>query len=162
MISHTKRAVLRLETIKDDIHLPGTYEELPALFDRWGLSKEPQECIWVVAYDAELTVRTVVEVARGSHVKANLHIPTMLSAILTTGCERFILVHNHPSNNPNPSKGDLDLTRVVMEAANAAGLYFEDHIIVTPNGGGWRSLRLKGMIVAPDYETHAHAASPVK
>jgi len=131
------------------------------LFERWGLSKEPQECIWVVAYDAELTVRTIVEVARGSHVKANLHLPTMLAAILTTGCERFILVHNHPSNNPSPSKGDIELTRVVMEAANAAGLYFEDHIIVTPNRG-FRSLRVKGIIVAPDYETHAQAASPVK
>jgi len=160
-ISHSRKASLRLEVGREDVHLPGMLEDIPTLFERWGLNKEPQECIWVVAYSADLAVRNVVEVARGSHIKSNLHLPTMLAAVLTAGCERFLLVHNHPSNDPTPSKGDIELTKVVMEAANAAGLYFEDHFILAPSGR-FRSFRLQGMMKVPDYEKHAQAASNVR
>jgi len=104
------------------------------LLDRWGLSKSPQEVIWVIAYDAQSHLRTVVEVSRGSHLSVDLHLPTMLAAVITSGCERFVLAHNHPSGNPNPSEGDLGLTRDVVNASAACGLYIEDHIIVTPTG----------------------------
>lgn len=160
-ISRSKKASLRLEVEREDVHLPGALEDVPSLFERWGLNKEPQECIWVVAFSADLAVRNVVEVARGSHIKANLHLPTMLAAVLTTGCERFLLVHNHPSNDPEPSDGDIELTRTVMEAANAAGLYFEDHFVLAPSGR-YRSLRIDGMMKVPDYENHAQAASNVR
>lgn len=146
--------MLRLETQHDEETLPGSYEEIPQTLMKWGMHKEPQECIWVVAIDPELHVRTVVEVARGSHVKARVHIPTLIAAVVTAGCERFVLVHNHPSNIAAPSPGDHSMTRAIMEAANASGLYFEDHIILTPKRE-WHSMTLSGEMRPVDYAKHA-------
>jgi DNA repair protein RadC len=151
--SKHRRAVLRLEYESDLEMLPSTYQDVPTMMMRWGLHKEPQECIWVVAVGPELDVRTVVEVARGSHVRAKIHLPTLLAAVLSTGSERFLLVHNHPSNVPTPSSGDITLTKTVMEAANAAGLFFEDHLILTP-GGGWHSMTLSGEMIPANYVEH--------
>ena len=130
--------------------MPGAFHDVPAMFAKWGMDKEPQECVWVVAYDASMTVRTVVEVARGSHVRADIHLPTMLAAILVTGCERFMLVHNHPTNRVTPSEGDKVMTKEILQATNACGLYMEDHIILTPKGA-WYSFAQHGLIQTVDY-----------
>lgn len=120
----------------------------------WGMHQEPQECVWVVAYDTQLTVRNVVEIARGSHVRADIHLPTLIGAVITAGCERFILVHNHPANNPVPSEGDKVMTREVLTAANACGLYLEDHIILTPQGK-WYSFVEHKLLKTVDYVEHS-------
>ena len=139
--------------------LPADYAAIPQVMMEWGLHREVQECIWVVAYDADLAVRTVVELARGTLTKVHLHLPTLIAAIVTAGCERFILVHNHPSDRAEASPKDHHLTETVMLAANAAGLYFEDHLILTPSGG-WHSMTLAGEMEPVDYVAHASAASP--
>jgi DNA repair protein RadC len=131
--SLSRLAALRLEILREEM-LPEDFTKIPALFSRWGLDKEPQECAWVVAYDSHMNVRTVIEVGRWSHMSVNIHLPTLLSAVLTAGCERFMLVHNHPTTSAKPSASDRRLTVEVMEAANSCGLYFEDHVILTPTG----------------------------
>lgn len=152
-----RKAVLRLEVQHEEETLPDSYQDIPTMMMSWGLHKEPQECVWVVAFDAELHVRTVVEVGRGTQVKAKVHLPTLIAAVVTAGSERFMLVHNHPSNVVRPSPGDIELTKSVMTAANAAGLYFEDHLILAPNGT-WHSMTLAHEMVPVDYVEHSAAS----
>jgi DNA repair protein RadC len=40
------------------------------------------------------------------------------------------LVHNHPSGDPNPSKADVEMTRLVVEACRALGVTVHDHFLV--------------------------------
>ncbi len=40
------------------------------------------------------------------------------------------LVHNHPSGDPTPSKGDIEMTREVAKAAATVGLTVHDHVIL--------------------------------
>ena len=40
------------------------------------------------------------------------------------------MVHNHPSGDPTPSKGDIEMTREVVKAALAVGLSVHDHVIL--------------------------------
>lgn len=155
--SRDRKAVLRLEVQHEEVRLPDSYQDIPTMLMKWGLHKEPQECIWVVAIGPELDIRTVVEVARGSHVKARVHLPTLIAAVITSGSERFLMVHNHPSNNPHPSPGDSHLTKTVMDAANATGLYFEDHLILTPSGA-WHSMTLANEMKPIDYVEHSASA----
>lgn len=96
----------------------------------WGLSDAVQEAFWVVAFDAALNLRTVIEVAKGSYNDVNVSIPTVMSAVLLAGTDRFAVVHNHPSGNLTPTALDMRLTRAIMDAADAVGLFFEDHIVV--------------------------------
>ncbi len=54
-----------------------------------------------------------------------------------------ILVHNHPSGDPTPSRADVEMTRQVIEAARTLGLSVHDHLVVGREGvASFRSLGL--------------------
>jgi DNA repair protein RadC len=46
---------------------------------------------------------------------------------------QIIVAHNHPSNNPEPSEDDLEITMRLKEAGKILGIEIVDHIIVTKN-----------------------------
>jgi DNA repair protein RadC len=46
----------------------------------------------------------------------------------------IIMVHNHPSNHPAPSKADIEMTRIVRDTLTALGIMLHDHIIVSRRG----------------------------
>jgi len=55
----------------------------------------------------------------------------------------IILVHNHPSGDPTPSKADIDMTRLIAETAKPLGIAVHDHLIVGKNGhASMKGLRL--------------------
>ena len=46
----------------------------------------------------------------------------------------IILVHNHPSGDPSPSRADIDMTRTIVESARPLGITVHDHVIIGRNG----------------------------
>ncbi|WP_416897168.1 MAG: RadC family protein [Minwuia sp.] len=42
----------------------------------------------------------------------------------------LIMVHNHPSGDPTPSRADIDMTKQVRDAAKAVGVVLHDHLVV--------------------------------
>lgn len=55
----------------------------------------------------------------------------------------LILVHNHPSGDPTPSRADIDMTKSVVEIAKPLGIAVHDHIIVGKHGhASFRALEL--------------------
>ena len=53
---------------------------------------------------------------------------------LDHGATAMILVHNHPSGDPTPSKADITMTRDVADAARALGIVVHDHVVVGRSG----------------------------
>jgi len=53
----------------------------------------------------------------------------------------IILVHNHPSGDPTPSRADIDMTKLIVETAKPLGITVHDHIIVGKEG----HVSLKGL-----------------
>jgi len=45
-----------------------------------------------------------------------------------------ILVHNHPSGDPTPSRADIDMTARIVEAADKLGITVHDHVIIGREG----------------------------
>lgn len=129
--------------------LPSQPWVIAKLLEEWGLSTMTQECVWVIATDANGNIRTVIEVSRGGHAQVDVHIPSVMTAVLSAGATVFTLAHNHPTGNALPSVEDQNLTHKVMEAANACGLVFEEHIIVEPSGGSFSFVEHKLLIPAP-------------
>jgi DNA repair protein RadC len=41
-----------------------------------------------------------------------------------------VLIHNHPSGDTAPSKGDIEMTRAVAKALDAVGVALHDHVII--------------------------------
>lgn len=126
----TRFASLRLQIDKD---MPTAIDMPDILFDIGGLHNATQEVLWVVSYDSIMQVRTIVEVARGGYHSMEVPIPAILSAVLVSGTDRFLIAHNHSTGDVTATTIDVDLTAKVMSAANACGIFFEDHIILGPN-----------------------------
>jgi DNA repair protein RadC len=55
----------------------------------------------------------------------------------------IILVHNHPSGDPTPSRADIDMTQLIMDTAKPLGIALHDHIIIGKDGHvSFRGLKL--------------------
>jgi DNA repair protein RadC len=62
---------------------------------------------------------------------------------LELSASAIILVHNHPSGDPTPSRADIDMTRQVAEVARTLGIQLHDHVIVGKDGhASLKGLRL--------------------
>ena len=53
---------------------------------------------------------------------------------LELGATAVILVHNHPSGDPTPSRADIEMTGEVRDAAQKLGIALHDHIVVAKRG----------------------------
>ncbi len=63
---------------------------------------------------------------------------------LELGASALIMVHNHPSGDPTPSKADIAMTREVQEAGTRLGISLHDHVIVAR--GGTQSFKTLGLL----------------
>lgn len=63
---------------------------------------------------------------------------------LELSASAIILVHNHPSGDPTPSRADIELTREIVSAAKALRIAVHDHLIVSRSGT--TSLKSLGLI----------------
>jgi DNA repair protein RadC len=55
----------------------------------------------------------------------------VIKRALDVGAAALILVHNHPSGDPTPSKADIDLTKQLCDAAKPFNIRIHDHLIIT-------------------------------
>lgn len=53
---------------------------------------------------------------------------------LELGATAVIMVHNHPSGDPAPSKADIEMTKEVRDAGQKLGIQLHDHLIMTKAG----------------------------
>jgi DNA repair protein RadC len=83
-------------------------------------------------------------VSEGSIDQAAVYIREVIRRALELHSAALIIVHNHPSGDPQPSRQDIALTRELIAAAKPLGISIHDHIIV--GGGEQASLRALGLI----------------
>ena len=58
----------------------------------------------------------------------------VIKRALEVGASALILVHNHPSGDPTPSRADIDMTKTIIESAAPMGIMIHDHIIIGKDG----------------------------
>ena len=63
---------------------------------------------------------------------------------LEIGATALILVHNHPSGDPEPSRGDVEATRRIVDAGRPFDIRIHDHVVIARSG--WSSFRALGLI----------------
>ena len=63
---------------------------------------------------------------------------------LELGASAIILVHNHPSGDPTPSRADVDMTKKIEAAAKPLGVAVHDHLVI--GRGTHASLRQLGLL----------------
>ncbi len=91
----------------------------------------PQEHFHVLLLDARnRLVGQPVHVATGSHDRCPASPTEIFSPVIKRGCTAAILVHNHPSGDPSPSKEDIAITIRLVDAARILGVRLLDHVVV--------------------------------
>ncbi|MBY8338213.1 DNA repair protein RadC [Alteriqipengyuania sp. NZ-12B] len=83
-------------------------------------------------------------VGDGSIDEASIHPREVIRRGLDLGAAALILVHNHPSGNPEPSRADIAVTLKIAEAGRLLGIAVHDHVII--GQGRYVSLKAKGLI----------------
>lgn len=80
----------------------------------------------------------------GSIDQAAIYVREVIKRAMELGSAALILVHNHPSGDPSPSRQDIDITRQIVEAGKRLGIAVHDHIIMAASGH--TSLRAQGLL----------------
>ena len=80
---------------------------------------------------------------RGTVDHTPVYIREVVKRALELSSSGIILVHNHPSGDPTPSRADVEMTRLIIEAGRPLGVSVHDHVIVGRNGhASLKALRL--------------------
>lgn len=68
----------------------------------------------------------------------------IMKRALELGSTALILLHNHPSGDPTPSRADIDMTKLIIRAAEPFDITIHDHVIISKNG--YSSFKSLGLI----------------
>jgi DNA repair protein RadC len=117
-----------------------------ALLDylRADMAFNPVERVRVLYLNAKNMLIRNEPVSEGSVDEAAVYVREVIRRALELHATAIILVHNHPSGDPQPSQQDIRLTREIVAAGRPLGISVHDHVIVGANGHS--SLRGMGLI----------------
>ena len=63
-----------------------------------------------------------------------VYVREVVKRALELSATAIVLVHNHPSGDPTPSRADIEMTKQIVDAAKPLGVVVHDHIIVGKQG----------------------------
>jgi DNA repair protein RadC len=81
---------------------------------------------------------------RGTTNHTPVYVREVVKRALELSATSIILVHNHPSGDPSPSRADIEVTKQIIDAASKLDISVHDHIIVGKDGH--LSLRAAGLV----------------
>ena len=108
------------------------------------LAREPTEQFRILFLDDRHCLIADEAQARGTVNHTPVYPREVVRRALELRAAALVLVHNHPSGDPTPSREDLEMTAMVRDAASLLGVAVQDHIIV--GNGQWVSFRDAGLL----------------
>lgn len=103
----------------------------------------------LVLLDGRHRMLREVVISQGTLTASLVHPREVFRPALREAAAAVVLVHNHPSGDPTPSREDREITRRLAEAGELLGIPVLDHVVVAE--GGYASLREAGVLgPAPD------------
>lgn len=120
----------------------GSWSSLLA-YVRVALAHEAREQFRVLFLDRKNGLLHDEMIALGTVDHAPVYPREVVRRALELSASAMILVHNHPSGDPTPSRADIEMTRKVVEAARVLGVDVHDHLVVGREGtASFKSLGL--------------------
>lgn len=97
-----------------------------------------------VFLDSRHRVLAVRELFRGTLTGASVHPREVVREALEMGAASVVLGHNHPSNHPEPSRADEEITLRLRDALSLFDIALLDHLVIA--AGGCTSLAERGIL----------------
>jgi DNA repair protein RadC len=140
----TQAAALRL--LKQDVQQRPVLSSWQALLDylRADMAYLPVERVRVLHLNARNMLIRDDHMGDGSIDQAAIYVREVVKRAVELGSTSLILVHNHPSGSPEPSRQDITITRQIMEALKPLGISVHDHLIMGTDGH--HSMRGMGLL----------------
>ncbi|HHW61454.1 MAG TPA: DNA repair protein RadC [Syntrophomonadaceae bacterium] len=103
-----------------------------------------REYFRVLYLDRKGTLLVMEDVSVGSLHSSIVHPREVFKTAVKRSAASIILVHNHPSGDPSPSKEDIQTSNRLIQAGSILGIEVLDHIII--GDGRYCSMKEKGLI----------------
>lgn len=100
---------------------------------------EQKEHFLVLLLDVRNRVLAMPTISVGSLTASVAHPREIFREAIRYSAANMILIHNHPSGDPTPSREDVQLTKRMMKAGEIMGIPVLDHVIIA--GDGFMSLK---------------------
>ena len=94
------------------------------------IENDDVESIYGIFLNSKNRVKAIEKLASGSISSSMVYPREIIKRILALKSNAIILVHNHPSGCPEPSKADFDITLRIAIALDNIGSTLHDHIII--------------------------------
>ena len=98
------------------------------------LNNETKEHFITLHLDGKNRIMCKVTVSIGSLNQSIVHPREVFKTALLSNAAAILLLHNHPSGDPNPSNEDRLITRRLIECGQLLGIHVLDHIIIGADG----------------------------
>lgn len=105
------------------------------------IHEEPEEYMYMICLNTKNRVIGVFEISHGNVNSSIVGTREVFQKALLANAVSIILMHNHPSGDPTPSRQDVEITSKLTEAGRILGIEVLDHIII---GDRYTSLKEKG------------------
>lgn len=109
------------------------------------MAHEPVEQFRLLFLDRKNTLIADEVQQRGTIDHTPVYPREVVRRALELGASAVILVHNHPSGDPTPSRADVEMTKQIVTAATALGVVIHDHVIIG-KGGKYVSFKNAGLM----------------
>jgi DNA repair protein RadC len=107
------------------------------------LKQETKEYFFTVHLDGKNRPVCIEMVSLGSLNQSIVHPREVFKTACLSNAAALLLVHNHPTGDPTPSREDMEITRRLREAGELLGIKILDHIII---GDSYMSFVQGGLI----------------
>jgi len=108
------------------------------------LKDEQKEKFLVVCLNSSNKIIKYEVISVGSLNASIVHPREVFKTAIENSAASILLIHNHPSGNPEPSKEDITITKKLVESGTIIGITVVDHIILA--GNKYLSFIEKGLI----------------
>jgi DNA repair protein RadC len=98
------------------------------------LAHRQHEELWAIALDARQRILCRMQIARGGLSACPTSLGDVFRPLIREGAAGLIVIHNHPSGAPDPSREDLVFTDRIAQAGELLGICLLDHVIVAADG----------------------------
>ena len=102
---------------------------------------EKRELVKLVLLNTKNIILKIVDISFGGTSSAIVEPKEILAEAVKIGAPKIILIHNHPSGDPEPSLADFEITTRLEKASNLLGIELLDHIVI--GDGNYVSIFLK-------------------
>lgn len=94
------------------------------------IHENPEEYMYMICMNTKNRIIGVFEVSHGNVNSSIVGVREIFQKALLANAVSIILMHNHPSGDPTPSREDINVTRRIVDAGKLLGIDVLDHIIV--------------------------------